>query len=60
MSEARNPQEEYGDDRLRDLLRKTGHLPIEEMSERVLGELRSWMTDAPQHDDLTFVLMKVR
>jgi len=60
VSEAHNPkQEEYGEDRIKDLLRRIAHLPIEEMSARVLAELRIWMADAPQHDDLTFVLMKV-
>ncbi len=60
VSEAHDPQqEEFGDDRLKDLLHRTAHLPIEEMSARILVELRAWMSNAPQHDDLTFVLMKV-
>jgi phosphoserine phosphatase RsbU/P len=60
VSEAHNPaEEEYGDERLKDLLTRSAHLPLEEMSARVFDELKIWMSDAPQHDDLTFVLMKV-
>ncbi len=61
VSEAHNPQEEeFGDARLKELLRRYRHLPVNEMSSAVLGELRKWMADAPQHDDLTFVLMKIQ
>jgi predicted permease len=61
VSEAHNPdEEEFGEERLKDVLRRYGHLAAEEMSEAILGELRAWMADAPQHDDLTFVLMKVQ
>jgi putative ABC transport system permease protein len=61
VSEAHNPQEEeFGEERLKALLKKYGHLPAEGMSAAILAELRSWMADAPQHDDLTFVLMKVQ
>jgi serine phosphatase RsbU (regulator of sigma subunit) len=61
VSEAHDPDEqEFGEARLKDLLRRTAQLPLLEMSAAVLGELKAWMQDAPQHDDLTFVLMKVR
>lgn len=60
VSEAHNPaEEEFGEERLKDVLRRYGHLPAEQMSEAILGDLQQWMSDAPQHDDLTFVLMKV-
>lgn len=60
VSEAHNPaEEEFGDERLKDLLRSAAHLPIPEMSAEILGQLKEWMADAPQHDDLTFVVMKV-
>ncbi len=60
VSEAHNPaEEEYGETRLKEVLRRYAHLAIEEMSASILEELRTWMSDAPQHDDLTFVLMKV-
>jgi putative ABC transport system permease protein len=60
VSEAHNPlEEEFGEERLRDLLKRFGHLPAEQMSAAMLDELQRWMADAPQHDDLTFVLMKL-
>ncbi len=61
VSEAHNPEEEeFGELRLKDLLRRHGQLPATEMLQAILGELREWMADAPQYDDLTFVLMKVQ
>src|SRR5262249_37629484 len=61
VTEALDPKgEEFGDARLKAVLRANAHLPVTEMSSVVLGELKAWMSDAPQHDDLTFVLMKVR
>jgi sigma-B regulation protein RsbU (phosphoserine phosphatase) len=60
VSEAHNPQEEeFGEERIKDVLKRYRHFPAEEMSTAILGELRQWMADAPQHDDLTFVLMKI-
>ena len=32
---------------------------MNEMCTAVMQELKKWMLDAPQHDDLTYVLMKV-
>ncbi|HEY7338915.1 MAG TPA: ADOP family duplicated permease [Bryobacteraceae bacterium] len=61
VSEAHDPaEEEFGEDRLKDLLQRTGHLPVNEMASQILGELKGWMRDAPQFDDLTFILMQVR
>jgi predicted permease len=61
VSEAHNPQEEeFGEARLQEALRRYRDLPVGEMSSAVLGELQQWMADAPQYDDLTFVLMKMK
>ncbi len=61
VSEAHNPnQDEFGEERLKDVLRRHGHLSVGDASSAILGELRQWMADAPQHDDLTFVLMKIQ
>lgn len=61
VTEAHDPNEqEFGEERLRDLLRRTAHLEINEMSSRILQELKNWMANAAQYDDLTFVLMKVQ
>jgi phosphoserine phosphatase RsbU/P len=60
VTEAHNPtDEEFGDDRLKDALRRNAGLSIDNMADAILRELKAWMADAPQYDDLTFVLMKV-
>jgi serine phosphatase RsbU (regulator of sigma subunit) len=35
------------------------HLPSEELRERVLREIAAFVGDAPQHDDMTMILLKV-
>jgi putative ABC transport system permease protein len=60
VSEAHNPaEEEFGEERLKELLRKVAALPVNDMCRAVMQALQEWMLEAPQHDDLTFVLMKV-
>jgi predicted permease len=60
VTEALNPgEEEFGEERLKELLRRVAHLPVEEMSAEISQQLKSWIDNAPQHDDLTFVVMKV-
>jgi sigma-B regulation protein RsbU (phosphoserine phosphatase) len=60
VTEALNASdEEFGEERLKDLLRRVVHLPVAEISSRITEELRHWISDAPQYDDLTFIVMKV-
>lgn len=60
VTEALNPEgEEFGEARLKNLLRGVSHLDVEEMSSQISQELRTWISHAEQHDDLTFILMKV-
>ena len=60
VTEALNvAEEEFGEDRLKALLRGVIHLPAEEISARIAEGLRSWIKDTDQYDDLTFVVMKV-
>jgi predicted permease len=61
VPEAQNPEnEEFGEERLQQLLRETAHLPAEEIGARISAETKDWIRDAPQYDDLTFIVMKVR
>ena len=61
VPEALNPkEEEFGEERLRNLLRRTAHLPVDEMASTITTELKNWIDDAAQFDDLTFVLVKVK
>jgi phosphoserine phosphatase RsbU/P len=60
VTEALNPaEEEFGEERLQELIRRVAALPVQEMTAAISHELREWIGDAPQHDDLTFVVMKV-
>ena len=49
----------FGDARLGSILEEHAHLPSEELRERVLREVAAFVGDAPQHDDMTMILMKV-
>ena len=60
VTEALNvAEEEFGEERLKDLLRGIVHLPASEISSRIADTLRGWIKDTNQYDDLTFVVMKV-
>ena len=52
-------EEEFGEDRLKDLLRRVVDLPVQQISSAISAELKNWIQDAAQYDDLTFVVLKV-
>jgi putative ABC transport system permease protein len=59
VTEALNTeQQEFGEERLHELACRFGPLPVDEMVSRVTEEVRQWIGDAPQHDDLTLVVIK--
>jgi sigma-B regulation protein RsbU (phosphoserine phosphatase) len=61
VSEAHNPEhEEFGEERLQELLRQTAHLPATEIGSRIVTAMKDWIQDAEQYDDLTFIVMKMR
>jgi putative ABC transport system permease protein len=61
VPEAHNPEhEEFGEERLQQLLRQTARFPADEISARISAEMKNWIHDAEQYDDLTFIVMKVR
>ena len=51
--------EEFGEERLQTLIRTLAPLPVPQISSQLLDALRAWTKGAPQHDDFTFVLMKM-
>jgi predicted permease len=60
VTEALSPaEEEFGEQRLKELLRRVAHLPIPDITAAISKELRAWIADAPQHDDITFIVLKV-
>ena len=61
VTEALNREgEEFGETRLQEALAAVTHLSADEVRNHVVERVRAWCTDAPQHDDLTFVVLKVK
>ena len=60
ISEAMNVGDDcFGEQRLATLVEEHAHLPADELRERVLREIAAFVGDAPQHDDMTMILLKV-
>ena len=60
LSEATNPhEEEFGTQRLTELVKKNHHLPTSDIIEAISHQLKSWGRGTPPFDDLTLVLLKV-
>lgn len=60
FSEAMNESFDcFGEQRLSQLVEQFGHLPFEQLRERIVLEVRSFSGAADQHDDMTMILIKV-
>ncbi len=60
ISEAMNVHDDcFGEHRLGELVENHAHLPSTQLRERVLREIASFVGEAPQHDDMTMILLKV-
>ncbi len=60
ITEAMNAASDcFGDARLGEILTEHGDLPSEELRERILREIAAFVAGAPQHDDMTMILVKV-
>jgi serine phosphatase RsbU (regulator of sigma subunit) len=60
MTEAMNADSDlFGEERLAKLVGEHGHLAPEELRERILREIDAFVAGAPQHDDMTMILLKV-
>jgi sigma-B regulation protein RsbU (phosphoserine phosphatase) len=60
ISEAMNAHDDcFGENRLGQLVETHAHLPCDELRERMLREISAFVGDAPQHDDMTMILLKV-
>ncbi len=51
---------EFGEERLREVLTACAHMSADEVRDRVESQVREWSAGAAQHDDLTFVILKVK
>jgi len=60
ISEAMNGDDDcFGEGRLGRLVENHANLPSEELRERVLREVTAFVDGAPQHDDMTMILLRV-
>ena len=61
LPEARNAQdEEFDEERIKEAVAATAHLSALEIRDEIARRVKEWIASAPQHDDLTFVVMKVK
>jgi serine phosphatase RsbU (regulator of sigma subunit) len=61
VTEAMNAAgEEFGEERLKVLLREAAGMPAEEVSTTLARRMREWSAGAEPHDDLTFVVVAMR
>jgi sigma-B regulation protein RsbU (phosphoserine phosphatase) len=61
LTEALSPAgEEFGEARVREALAETSAMTADEIRDEIVSRVRGWCADAPQHDDLTFVVLKVK
>ena len=60
ITEAMNAGDDcFGDARLGSIIEEHSHLPPEELRERVLREIAAFVGNAPQHDDMTMLLLRI-
>ncbi len=60
ISEAMNVADDcFGETRLGRLVETHADLPPDQLRERVLREVEAFVGDAPQHDDMTMILLRV-
>jgi serine phosphatase RsbU (regulator of sigma subunit) len=61
ITEAFNTQnEEFGDRRLREAIDSGDNLSPRELMDGIISKVRQWCSGAPQSDDMTMVVMKVK
>ena len=61
VTEAMNPAGvEFGEDRLRSILLESVRLPAQESTKKVIARVLEWQGQAPQHDDITLIVVKVK
>ncbi len=60
ISEAMNPASDcFEESRLSQIVEEHGHLPTDELRERILREITTFAAGEPQHDDRTLILLKI-
>lgn len=60
LSEAMDAGDDpYGEARLAGVIERHAHLPCQALQERVFEEIATFVGAAPQHDDMTMILLKI-
>lgn len=60
LTEAMNPQDDcFGEGRLSRFMEEHAHLSCTDLRERMVEEVEAFVGGAPQHDDMTLILLKV-
>src|SRR5262249_40382930 len=60
VTEAANlKEEEFGEERLINFIKENRTLSLDEISKRLYREIENFVGEAPQHDDLTYVLFRL-
>jgi len=60
ITEAMNAADDcFGEARLAQIVEAHAALPSDQLRERILREIQAFVGDAPQHDDMTMILLKV-
>ncbi|HVG28240.1 MAG TPA: GAF domain-containing SpoIIE family protein phosphatase [Pyrinomonadaceae bacterium] len=61
VTEATNAAgEEFGESRLLEVLAKSADFPAAKIRDEIVRYVQAWCVGVPQHDDLTFVILKVK
>lgn len=61
ITEAMNDKnEEFGEERLEELLNRYAVLPAKKMCQQLIAEVRDFQSNRPQYDDMTLFIMKVQ
>jgi sigma-B regulation protein RsbU (phosphoserine phosphatase) len=60
ITEPENEFGEFGEERLLQLIQENRHLPLERISDAVIGAVRDWIGADEQPDDMTLVLARAR
>jgi sigma-B regulation protein RsbU (phosphoserine phosphatase) len=61
VTEAMNPEDvEFGEARLRAIIVESLLLTARELADRIITKVHEWQGDAPQHDDITLIALRVK
>ena len=61
ITEAMNAADDcFGETRLAQIVEEHAHLSSDELRERILREIAAFVGEAPQHDDMTMILLRIQ